>query len=672
NQDCYYNNDCPADASGPCGHVYAGCGAVAMAQQMKYYSHPSTGTGSHSYTHATYGLQSANFGTTTYDYSQMPNSISANNSHIAQLMYHCGVSVDMDYGTSGSGCWSNAIDAALKTHFDYSSSQAWDWRGNYTDPQWLTLVKAELDGGHPLIYYGNNAGTNGHFFNCDGYNDSDYLHINWGWSGAYNGYFQVTSLVPLSGYIFTDNQGAIFGSYPNATTSYCAATSLSCDVNWITQAHLEGINNSTDCTNYTDYSASDSAEVAKGGSYTMRLISRYPGAWTNTTAKCWIDWNQDYDFDDSGESFTLTYLYNFGFPNANGVFQGNIDVPADATTGNTIMRVRITGSQTSNDPCGSAANGEVEDYGIVVSGDSPPPAQAHPWVFSVDIGSDTELSDIQADGDEVFDPGDAYLYTGSMLPSGGADGLVNDASLFFTDPAPIPGYSGTNAPIGGGELPAPLLFDMDGIDYTVVPVNSKDYGPGLPSVPQYTDSLIFPPEFFLISYDDDSGPNYSDPAGSVAVNSFSPSTLAIFGKSQTKDEVVEVDFPISYTYPVSSSTSGNVSDEFPVHFNLNPNPDPNNTPDDDIDALDVYDVELSPYGFMYFSADHEAYYFDPNTSLPLNPGNIYMANAGGGTFIEVINAQINLGLNPDTDVDAFEFAWLQDAQMGYIALALLF
>ena len=103
NQDCYYNGQCPVDAAGPCGRVYAGCGASAMAQHMKYYSHPSIGTGSHSYTHATYGLQSANFGATTYDYSQMPNSITASNTHIAQLMYHCGVAVDMDYGSSGSG-----------------------------------------------------------------------------------------------------------------------------------------------------------------------------------------------------------------------------------------------------------------------------------------------------------------------------------------------------------------------------------------------------------------------------------------------------------------------------------------------------------------------------------------------------------------------------------------
>ena len=67
NQSAGWNDDCPEDASGPGGHVYAGCVAVSAAQIMKYWEYPSTGTGSHSYTHATYGYLSANFGSTTYD-----------------------------------------------------------------------------------------------------------------------------------------------------------------------------------------------------------------------------------------------------------------------------------------------------------------------------------------------------------------------------------------------------------------------------------------------------------------------------------------------------------------------------------------------------------------------------------------------------------------------------
>ena len=66
NQDKFYNASCPSDNSGPDGHVYAGCVATSMAQVMKYHNYPTTGSGSKSYYHSTYGTLSANFGMTTY------------------------------------------------------------------------------------------------------------------------------------------------------------------------------------------------------------------------------------------------------------------------------------------------------------------------------------------------------------------------------------------------------------------------------------------------------------------------------------------------------------------------------------------------------------------------------------------------------------------------------
>ena len=96
-QGCYYNSLCPADADGPCGHVFTGCTITAMAQIMKYWNYPTKGNGSHSYSHPTYGNLSADFGSTTYQWSQMPNSVTSQNDAVATLMYHCGVSLDADY-----------------------------------------------------------------------------------------------------------------------------------------------------------------------------------------------------------------------------------------------------------------------------------------------------------------------------------------------------------------------------------------------------------------------------------------------------------------------------------------------------------------------------------------------------------------------------------------------
>ncbi|MDR1792541.1 MAG: C10 family peptidase [Bacteroidales bacterium] len=201
-----YNLLCPYDTSTN-KRTYTGCVATAMAQVMNYWQHPVQGTGSHSYTHATYGTLSANFDTTTYDWANMPNSINTSSSltartAIATLMYHCGVSVEMKYGTSGSSAPVNSSSrpctvSALKNNFGYKNSLHGVYRSAYSDAAWIGLLKSELDAQRPVIYAGYNS-SSGHAFVCDGYDENDYFHINWGWGGTSNGYFYVDSLNPLS------------------------------------------------------------------------------------------------------------------------------------------------------------------------------------------------------------------------------------------------------------------------------------------------------------------------------------------------------------------------------------------------------------------------------------------------------------------------------------------
>ncbi|MCD4730375.1 MAG: C10 family peptidase, partial [Bacteroidales bacterium] len=67
-QACYYNDSCPEDPGGSCGHARTGCGATAMAQILKYFNFPENGIGFHSFYHPTYGNISANFENTYYDW----------------------------------------------------------------------------------------------------------------------------------------------------------------------------------------------------------------------------------------------------------------------------------------------------------------------------------------------------------------------------------------------------------------------------------------------------------------------------------------------------------------------------------------------------------------------------------------------------------------------------
>ncbi len=211
NQDCYYNEYCPATSGGwgggPCGHVYAGCVACAMAQVMKYWDYPTTGFGSHSYTHSTYGEQSANFGATTYHWDEMPNSVNGHNDAVATLMYHCGVSVDMNYAPDGSGAYSADVETAMRSYFGYCGAR-YRQKSNYSDEEWIAMVEAELDLSRPL-YYSGSSSSSGHAFVCDGYDNSDRLHFNFGWSGSSDGYYTIYS---VNG--FNQNQAVVMNVYP--------------------------------------------------------------------------------------------------------------------------------------------------------------------------------------------------------------------------------------------------------------------------------------------------------------------------------------------------------------------------------------------------------------------------------------------------------------------------
>ncbi len=209
NQGRYYNQLCPADPKGQDGHVWVGCVAVAMAQVMKYWNYPEYGSGEHSYDHYIYGLQTADFANTRYEWSGMPDALSDYNTPVATLMYHCGVSVNMNYGTYGSTAYMSSTGTALKGYFDYSREITSVSKWRYTDHAWDSLVRSQIDLGQPLIYAGGS-----HAFNIDGYQDTSYFHVNWGWGGAYNGYFYLDDLTPGSS-DFTSGQQAVINIRPD-------------------------------------------------------------------------------------------------------------------------------------------------------------------------------------------------------------------------------------------------------------------------------------------------------------------------------------------------------------------------------------------------------------------------------------------------------------------------
>ena len=236
-QGCHYNELCPTFSKVPCGHAEVGCVAVAMGQIMHYWRYPETGWGSHSYSNAGLTL-SADFGNTFYDWEHMPDSLTDDSSDIeveavATLLFHCGVSVDMQYTSNGSGADSGDVPDALIRYFNYSRRLHIEKRSDFSDEEWMSMLKDCLDLQRP-VFYGGKGSQGSHAFVCDGYDGNDLLHFNWGWGRA-NGYFALGNLNPI-GISFNEKNFAILDINPEYEPCIIEATAYP-----PTAGNIEGI-----------------------------------------------------------------------------------------------------------------------------------------------------------------------------------------------------------------------------------------------------------------------------------------------------------------------------------------------------------------------------------------------------------------------------------------------
>ena len=198
-----YNEMCPTIGS---DHAVTGCVATAISQIMYAHKHPAKGTGSHSYTSETNNITSSvNFGSTTYDWNNMlpyydwdyqENYTDAEVSAVATLLYHVGVSSNMDYGVDGSGAYSGEALYNMTEYFDYDKAINPMSKDVMPEADILTAISNDLQLGRPVYISGSTVNNEGHAFVCDGIRQDGYLHINWGWDGYSDGYFALSALNP--------------------------------------------------------------------------------------------------------------------------------------------------------------------------------------------------------------------------------------------------------------------------------------------------------------------------------------------------------------------------------------------------------------------------------------------------------------------------------------------
>lgn len=247
-QEAPYSNKCPRDKYNQ--RCLTGCVATAIAQVLYTHKTPIVGNGQRTNKKSYSSYQSPNGSnedvtfvyegwTPDYDnmidqYTSGPHAHQYTNAQaeaVADLMLACGVAVIMNYGSDGSGAYTNDAADGLIQYMGITTADFKE-RDSYSDTQWMTMIYEELSGGHAMYYSGVDPSPwtgGGHAFVCDGYNESGQVHINWGWSGEDNGFFNINLLDPLQ-YEFSKYQDFIMGLWDPNDTGGSASDLISLEV----------------------------------------------------------------------------------------------------------------------------------------------------------------------------------------------------------------------------------------------------------------------------------------------------------------------------------------------------------------------------------------------------------------------------------------------------------
>ena len=240
-QDTPYNNECPLRSGNQ--RTVTGCVATAAAQIMTKWKYPAKGKGTVTYTAQKLNRSlSANLNQSTYDWSNILNKYTSGYSGtqanaVALLLRDVGYAAHMDYNTvayGGSGTSDQEMAAALVNNFSYDKSlsricfnqssnyEKWNWQ---SEDEVLEELHKDLREGRPIFASGVSPSGGGHAFVCEGIQSDGKLHINWGWNGSYNGYYELTGFEPGTGGIgagqgkYTETISFLTNIQPNKGTS---------------------------------------------------------------------------------------------------------------------------------------------------------------------------------------------------------------------------------------------------------------------------------------------------------------------------------------------------------------------------------------------------------------------------------------------------------------------
>ncbi len=195
-QDNPYNQFCP-------NNILLGCTAVALGQILHYW-------GCRVFPDGTSAL--INFYDQNYDWDAMDHHFG--DTENAELLYHCGVAIGIDYAAGSSAATIGDVRDAMEDHFGFQISDVLLRSSN--ESTWANRLKTDIDAGRPICYSGVDRTVTpnaGHAWVIDGYNSSDQFHCNWGHDGQGDDWFYLSNLTDGS-HTYSSTQFAIFGAEP--------------------------------------------------------------------------------------------------------------------------------------------------------------------------------------------------------------------------------------------------------------------------------------------------------------------------------------------------------------------------------------------------------------------------------------------------------------------------
>jgi hypothetical protein len=135
----------------------------------------------------------------------------------------------------------------------------------------------------------------------------------------------------------------------------------------ITNVQFNTLNKTTSASStvaYEDYTGDTPTIVSKTQYYAI-TVKGNTGSDVNVWYTAFIDWNNDGDFDDSGEYFVVGTIRNSSGTDSK-VTSVYIQIPTSATIGNVRMRIIGRTGSYSTSSCVTTGTGQMEDYLITI------------------------------------------------------------------------------------------------------------------------------------------------------------------------------------------------------------------------------------------------------------------------------------------------------------------